>query len=421
MHGGRVHTAGITAASTETLLSMISALAEPEKRATSARALAQYLGGSDILFFSADPELRTMLPAPGLPQTLSAAKAWHRLIDKCGERGMCHEEIDIGDGTIASVTGVRAGDCAAMLVGADIKAIMPAALVDALPLLSRLFHTERVLKNAQVQVTTFSSSAARAAVLADTLDAMRRRLEKALAEAQDARHTAEEANRAKSAFLATMSHELRTPLNAMLGYSDLLLTGVPVSIPPEAAKMVERIEISARHLLGLIDEILTFSKLEAGEEVLEAEDVPLQSVLLEIVALTEPLALMKGVRYETDFNVGDAVVRTDPRKLRQILVNLLSNAAKFTTEGSVEFVAELTAGGMYFEVSDTGPGIAEDEKSMVFEPFWQSHAGHTRTAGGTGLGLTITLRLARLMGGDVALASEMGKGTTFCVMIPQLS
>lgn len=232
-------------------------------------------------------------------------------------------------------------------------------------------------------------------------------------------HEALAANQAKSDFLAVMSHELRTPLNAILGYTDLMRMGVPEPLPASARAHVERITASARHLLELIDEVLSFSRIEAGREELRLQRVDSRESLRDVAAIAEPLAGEKGLRFRLQLPEGDADLVTDPAKLRQILLNLLSNAVKFTDQGEVTLAADADDDSVSFTVSDTGIGIAPEHQDRIFEAFWQVEQGATRRAEGTGLGLTVARRLARLLGGDITVESDPGRGSTFTVRLPR--
>ena len=238
---------------------------------------------------------------------------------------------------------------------------------------------------------------------------------------------AQAGNEAKSGFMATMSHELRTPLNALIGYSDLLLLGIPEAIPAVAHGQVERMRTAARHLLGLIEEILLHARLEAGRVEVRAERVDLGALVDEVATVVQPLAAAKGLAFVTDLvppaaDSSALAAVTDPGKLRQILINLAGNAVKFTDRGMVTLHAWVDAAedAVVFSVADSGVGIAPEHLERIFDPFWQvsQHRSAQRPAG-TGLGLSVTRRLARLLGGDVSVASTPGVGSTFTVRVAQ--
>jgi PAS domain S-box-containing protein len=230
------------------------------------------------------------------------------------------------------------------------------------------------------------------------------------------------ANRAKSEFLASMSHELRTPLNAILGYTSLLAEGITGPVSPPQQEQLLRIRASATHLLGLIDEVLSFSRLEAGRERLSIHDVDVRRVLDEAAALVRPMAAAKKLPLDIappDRADEQLHLRTDVLKLRQILVNLLTNAVKFTDHGSVTLSARADGDDVVFGVTDTGIGIPPAHLEHVFDAFWQVEQAASRRVGGTGLGLSVTRRLARLLGGDVTVESTPGQGSTFSVRLPR--
>lgn len=236
--------------------------------------------------------------------------------------------------------------------------------------------------------------------------------------AQQALITAETASAAKSDFLAVMSHELRTPLTAIIGYEELLADEITGPLNQHQAHQLSRIKASAEHLLSLIDGILTFSRLEAGRETVTLAVVDVNRVIEDAASLVSPLAGEKKLGFAFYPLEPPRTMNTDPGKLRQILVNLLSNSVKFTPQGGITVTATVDSGELVVRVCDTGAGIPPEHKERIFEPFWQAEQKATRRASGTGLGLTVTRRLARLLGGDVTVESEAGQGTVFTVRIP---
>ena len=235
-----------------------------------------------------------------------------------------------------------------------------------------------------------------------------------------ARREVEQANKAKSDFLATMSHELRTPLNAIGGYSDLILAGIRGPITDAQKLDLERIKRSQRHLLAVINDILNFAKLESGRIQLTPSVISMNTVLGELESLVSPTLMHKNITYEYRCCDPKYQAYADPERIQQILLNLLSNAAKFTGNGghiTVQCLAQKAT--MVVEVTDTGIGIPPDKLQSVFEPFVQLERGQSPEMGGTGLGLSISRDLARAMGGDLTATSEPGKGSTFRLVLPR--
>jgi signal transduction histidine kinase len=226
------------------------------------------------------------------------------------------------------------------------------------------------------------------------------------------------ASEAKGEFLAVMSHELRTPLNAILGYADLLEAGVFGEVPEGQQAQLERIQANARHLLDIVDEILTFTRVEQGIERVRRRDVDLNRLVREVAEALEPLARRKELALEVSVPDEPAVVDTDPGKVRQILANLLSNAVKFTEEGTVSMWAVRDGTHHLVSVRDTGIGIAAEDVERIFEPFWQVEQSARREVGGTGLGLAVARDLAELLGGWLKVESAPGEGATFTLGIP---
>lgn len=230
---------------------------------------------------------------------------------------------------------------------------------------------------------------------------------------------AQAANRTKANFLSVMSHELRTPLSAIIGYADLIDRGVAGEITTKQAKFIGRIRASSNHLLQIIEEILAFASAEAGEERVHAEPSSLDEILDGILAVAEPLAQDAPIDFIVEVEEPEARLETDTRKVRQILLNLISNAFKFTTEGHVRLRAGVEGEEVVFVVEDTGCGIDEASLEHIFDRFWQAEDPRTRRAGGTGLGLAVARGFVELLGGTIGVRSTVGEGSTFTVRLPR--
>jgi PAS domain S-box-containing protein len=246
-------------------------------------------------------------------------------------------------------------------------------------------------------------------VNADITD--RRQAEEAM---EDAKTLAENANRAKSQFIANMSHELRTPLSAVIGYSEMLAEEIEDVGQTHLLADVGKIEASARHLLGLINDVLDLSKIEAGRMTVETVDFDVASMVDEVVSATGSLVAKKDNRLRLDLGDGLGRMHSDELKIRQCLMNLVSNAAKFTENGEIVLRARRdTAGTVAFEVEDDGIGMTAEQMGRLFQRFSQADESTTRQFGGTGLGLAITRAFVRKLGGDITVESQQGRGSTF--------
>jgi signal transduction histidine kinase/methyl-accepting chemotaxis protein len=246
----------------------------------------------------------------------------------------------------------------------------------------------------------------------------RKRYEEAL---KDARDQAETMNRTKSRFLATMSHELRTPLNAIIGLTEMLVGNAARFGTEKAHEPLRRVHAAGTHLLGVINEVLDLSKIEAGRLELNPQSVNLEPLIDEVVGTARQLAEQNGNRLVVESQDDLGPLTADPMRLRQILFNLLSNACKFTKRGEVALRVKKVANAgnwVEFAVSDTGIGMTPEQQSKLFEEFAQADASTAQRFGGTGLGLAISRKLARMMGGDVTVTSVQGKGSVFTVRLP---
>ncbi len=269
-------------------------------------------------------------------------------------------------------------------------------------------HTLQLMQGAANQIALALNNA--------QMYAVEQRLAADFAKAKD---EAEAANRAKSAFLATMSHELRTPLTSVIGYTELLQELLQNGTTMDnTISYLRKIELSAQHLLTLITDILDVSAIEAGRMVLNVEQVDLCPLVQEVIETVQPMVAKNANHFVTSCTPPLGMIETDPKRLRQVLLNLLSNAAKFTEQGTVEITVTRDDKLVQITVSDTGIGLKPEQTQQLFRPFAQADASITRKYGGTGLGLMISQQISQLMGGEISVESEYGKGSAFTLSLP---
>ncbi|MCX5830667.1 MAG: ATP-binding protein [Deltaproteobacteria bacterium] len=248
---------------------------------------------------------------------------------------------------------------------------------------------------------------------------MEQRIKLRTAELANAMEKAQDADRIKSAFLATMSHELRTPLNSIIGFTGIILQGIVGPLNDEQKKQLNMVRGSAQHLLSLINDVLDLSKIEAGQLQIAYENFDLRSMMEKAVESARPLTGKKGLELTYAVSPEIETINSDRRRVEQILLNLISNAVKFTEKGSVKIECKPEADNVTIRVVDTGIGIKTEDLETLFRAFRQIDSGMTRKYEGTGLGLSISKRLVELMGGQIRVTSEWGAGSTFSFSLPK--
>jgi signal transduction histidine kinase/CheY-like chemotaxis protein len=383
-------------------------MAEPERRAASARTLAREFGAEDLIIFVRDEAIGRSLPAPGFPQTLRGGRAWQTLVDRAITDGSASFTAADRMQQPASAVGLADGTVAVLLGLPE-----PAQLTELrtlLPLLGALFRAESLSRNAEADSILARQAAAQSKELAAKLDVTRAELQRAVV-------VAETATRARDEFLASVSHELRTPLTSIIGWIQLLLEETD---PANVTEGLETIERNARAQSRLIEDILDFSRINAGKLRLDVRPVELIDVIGAAVEIVRPAADAKGVTLETVLDSSSGLVSGDADRLQQVVWNLLSNAVKFTPRGGrVQVRLERVTSHSELTVSDTGEGISKEFLPFVFDRFSQADSTSSRKHGGLGLGLGIVRHLVELHGGTVqAFSSGLGEGSTFVVRLP---
>jgi signal transduction histidine kinase len=371
--------------------------------------LADASGGAIYTFDEASGEFRLAATHGMSAELIEAVRRAHRRLhddSPMARSALARAPIEIAD--VASETAYEMRNA---LLQANIRALL------AVPLL----REERIVGSLMVRRMrsgTFGRSVIDLMQSFASQSALAIQNARLFQEIEDKSRQLETASQHKSQFLANMSHELRTPLNAILGYSELMQDGLYGELPPRTKEVLDRVEKNGKHLLGLINDVLDLSKIEAGQLMLGIESYAMRDIVEAVVAATESLADAKKLPLKVDVADGMPEGRGDERRLTQVLLNLVGNAIKFTDEGDIRIAARSTNGVFSVAVTDTGPGIPETEQARIFEEFHQVDSSNTKTKGGSGLGLAIAKRIIELHGGRIWVESELGRGSTFRFELP---
>ena len=399
----------------ETLAALRAAvgLAEPARRREAAQGFARRWRAEDLVVFVRDEAVGRSLPAPGFGPTLRGARAWRQLVDAAIEHGSAEGSVENERGELRPACALGLADgTAAVLVGEGIAPPARPLLREILPLFGALFRVEAAAARAEVESNMARHAAAQATSLAAKLDATR-------AELQHALRAAETASRARDEFLATVSHELRTPLTSIIGWIQLLRLERDEASLSEGLDTIDR---NARAQSRLIEDILDFSRINAGKLRLDVHSLDVSEIIDAAIDIVRPGANAKGVRIERVLDSEAGHVSGDADRLQQVVWNLLSNAVKFTPRGGKVLIRlERVNSHCELTVTDTGQGISPQFLPYVFDRFSQADSSSTRAHAGLGLGLGIVRHLVELHGGTVqAFSPGEGQGATFAVRLPLL-
>jgi signal transduction histidine kinase len=371
--------------------------------------LADAAGGAIYTFEESNAEFNLAATFGMSQELIEAVRKAHRRLNDDSPLSQCvlkRTAIEITD--LASRSSYEMRDA---LIRADVRALL------AVPLL-REDTIVGALMVRRARPGTFGSSLVDLMQSFASQSALAIQNARLFQEIDDKSRLLEMASQHKSQFLANMSHELRTPLNAILGYNELMQDGLYGDLPAKTKEVLTRMEKNGKHLLGLINDVLDLSKIEAGQLVLSVENYSMKDIVQTVVSATESLASAKQLPLKVEISDGMPNGRGDERRLTQVLLNLVGNAIKFTDEGAIRIAATATNGIFVVEVADTGPGIPESERGRIFEEFHQVDSSNTKKKGGTGLGLAIAKRIIELHRGRIWVESEVGRGSTFHFEVP---